>query len=59
MIQPMWTAMESRVTRRGLPRKLDGVPSPAGRTNVKKTEEDHWLEAGVYDEPKKPDGEKI
>ena len=47
-VQPMWKEMESRVTRR---RSLtieqrDGV---SGRRNVRKSDEDVWLEAGVYD----------
>lgn len=47
-VQPMWKEMESRVTRR---RSLtieqrDGV---SGRRNVRRSDEDVWLEAGVYD----------
>ena len=48
----MWTAMESRVTRRSLPPRLGSEAAAkrqAGRSNIKKTEEDHWLEAGVYE----------
>ena len=46
-VQPMWKEMESRVTRR---RSLayaerGGV---SGRRNVRKSDEDMWLEAGVY-----------
>jgi hypothetical protein len=44
-LQPMWQAMERRVKNRLPPRK-DGKK---GRTNVKKTDEDVWLEQGLYD----------
>ena len=45
-IQSHWLSMESRVTRRRT--KLAGE-GPSGRSAVPKSEEDMWLEAGVYD----------
>ena len=51
-VQPMWKEMESRVTRRrSLTLQQRGGVS--GRRNVRKSEEDYWGEAGVYDEKKK------
>eukprot|EP00579_Thalassiosira_antarctica_P006764 CAMPEP_0201886986 /NCGR_PEP_ID=MMETSP0902-20130614/23736_1 /ASSEMBLY_ACC=CAM_ASM_000551 /TAXON_ID=420261 /ORGANISM="Thalassiosira antarctica, Strain CCMP982" /LENGTH=203 /DNA_ID=CAMNT_0048416761 /DNA_START=31 /DNA_END=642 /DNA_ORIENTATION=- len=50
-VQPMWKSMESRVTkRRSLTLEQSGGKS--GRRNVRKSEEDLWLEAGVYDSDK-------
>lgn len=50
-VQPMWKNMESRVTkRRSL--TLDQRGGVSGRRNVRKSEEDMWLEAGVYDSDK-------
>lgn len=47
-VQPMWKQMESRVTkRRSLTLGQRGGVS--GRRNVRKSDEDLWLEAGVYD----------
>ncbi len=47
-VQPMWKEMESRVTRRrSLTHEQRGGVS--GRRNVRKSDEDMWLEAGVYD----------
>jgi hypothetical protein len=43
-LQPHWASLERRVLSRK-PRK-DG---PSGRKNIRKTEEDYWLEAGAYD----------
>jgi hypothetical protein len=47
-INPYWTSMERRVVNRRTKPKGDG---PSGRSDVSahKTEEDHWLQAGVYD----------
>ena len=46
-VQPMWKEMESRVTkRRSLTLQQRGGVS--GRRNVRKSDEDVWLEAGVY-----------
>jgi len=44
-LQPHWQSLERRVTGRK-PRR-DG---PSGRSNMRKSEEDYWLEAGVYGE---------
>jgi predicted acetyltransferase len=46
-IQPMWKDMESRVTRRKsfTVEERKGV---IGRRNVRKTDEDNWLQAGLY-----------
>jgi hypothetical protein len=49
-LQPMWRAMESRVRQRR-PRTLQETGGKTGRSNVKPTEEDAWLEAGLYDNP--------
>jgi hypothetical protein len=48
-VQPMWKQMESRVTRR---RSLtaDQRGGVSGRRNVRRSDEDVWLEAGVYDD---------
>jgi hypothetical protein len=46
VLQPHWQSLERRVTGRK-PRK-DGK---TGRLNIRKSEEDYWLEAGVYSEP--------
>ena len=49
-VQPMWKGMESRVTKRKALTEADlarkGVSS--GRNNVRKSDEDLWLAAGVY-----------
>ena len=46
-VQPMWKEMESRVTkRRSL--TLQDRGGVSGRRNVRKSDEDVWLEAGVY-----------
>eukprot|EP00588_Corethron_pennatum_P029143 CAMPEP_0194323830 /NCGR_PEP_ID=MMETSP0171-20130528/25991_1 /TAXON_ID=218684 /ORGANISM="Corethron pennatum, Strain L29A3" /LENGTH=141 /DNA_ID=CAMNT_0039082563 /DNA_START=39 /DNA_END=460 /DNA_ORIENTATION=+ len=50
-VQQMWREMEGRVTKRRLPPKLGSVEArgrPTGRRNVRKSEEDVWLEAGLY-----------
>lgn len=46
-LQPMWKGMESRVTRRKL-RTLEDTKGRSGRMNIKKTDEDVWLEEGLY-----------
>ena len=46
-LQPMWKEMEGRVTRRK-PRSLGDTGGKSGRMNIKKTEEDMWLEEGLY-----------
>ncbi|KAL7543826.1 hypothetical protein ACHAXR_013219 [Thalassiosira sp. AJA248-18] len=47
-VQPMWKEMESRVTRRRS-LTLEQSGGKSGRRNVRKSDEDMWLEAGVYD----------
>ena len=54
-VQPMWKAMESRVTKRPPPMTLKEAKAKnkvTGRKNIKKTEEEYWFEEGVYDENK-------
>ena len=46
-IQPMWKDMESRVTRRKS-FTIEERKGVAGRRNVRKTDEDNWLQAGLY-----------
>jgi len=46
-VQQMWKDMESRVTRRRV-RTLEEAGVKVGRRNVRRTDEDEWLEAGVY-----------
>jgi hypothetical protein len=51
-LQPTWKGMESRVTKRMAPltkEELRTRGKSAGRSNVKKTEEEEWLKAGAYD----------
>ena len=47
-LQPMWKEMEGRVTRRK-PRTLADTGGKSGRMNIKKTDEDVWLQQGLYD----------
>jgi hypothetical protein len=47
-VQPMWKDMESRVTKRR-PMTAEERKGLSGRRNVRKTDEDSWLEAGLYD----------
>ena len=47
-LQSMWKAMESRVTKRRS-RPLAESRGKVGRTNIRRTEEDLWLEEGLYD----------
>ncbi len=48
-VQPIWKGMESRVTKRkSLTLMQRGGIS--GRRNVRRSDEDMWLEAGVYDD---------
>jgi len=46
-LQPMWKGMESRVIRRKV-RTLEDTKGRSGRMNIKKTDEDVWLEEGLY-----------
>ena len=56
-VQPMWKEMESRVTRRRslTLEQLKQRGGVSGRRNIRKSEEDYWEEAGVYDENEKKD----
>lgn len=46
-LQPEWKSMESRVTnRRTLTKEETG--GKTGRSNIRQTEEDIWLESGLY-----------
>jgi hypothetical protein len=47
-VQPMWKNMESRVTKRRS-YTLQEKGGVSGRRNVRRSDEDVWLEAGVYD----------
>lgn len=47
-VQPMWKGMESRVTKRAA-LTLEQRGGVSGRRNVRKSEEDMWLESGMYD----------
>lgn len=46
-LQPMWKDMESRVTRRR-PLTLQEAKGKTGRRNIRKTDEEAWLQAGLY-----------
>jgi hypothetical protein len=50
-VQPMWKGMESRVTKRKS-LTLTQRGGVSGRRNVRRSDEDIWLEAGVYDDDK-------
>lgn len=50
-VQPMWKGMESRVTKRTA-LTLEQRGGVSGRRNVRKSEEDMWLESGLYDSKK-------
>lgn len=53
-LQPMWKQMESRVKNRRSYRLGGGRPGrenlKVGRRNVRQTEEDVWLQQGLYDD---------
>jgi len=49
-LQPMWRDMESRVTRRRSLTSAQREPGKIGRRNVRKSDEDMWLESGLYDD---------
>ena len=51
-VQPMWKEMESRVTRRRS-LTLEQMGGVSGRRNVRRSDEDMWLEAGVYEDSDK------
>ena len=48
-VQPMWKEMESRVTRRRS-LTLQERGGVSGRRNVRRSDEDVWPEAGVYED---------
>lgn len=48
-LQPMWKEMERRVRSRR-PRTLAETGGRSGRSNVRQTDEDVWLRAGLYDD---------
>ena len=56
-VQPMWQQMESRVTRRR-PLTLEERGGVSGRRNVRRSDEDLWLAAGVYDAADPPEEEE-
>ena len=45
----MWKEMESRVTRRRSMTKNERDPEKQGRRNIRPTDEEQWLNAGMYD----------
>ena len=60
-LQDMWKEMESRVTRRRMPMTLGEAAAngkPVGRSNVRRTDEEVWLEAGVYSSDKSDSSSK-
>lgn len=49
VVQPMWRAMERRVLqRKSLTAEQRGSSAKIGRKNIKLTDEDTWLQAGLY-----------
>jgi len=50
-VQGMWRDMESRVTRRKSLTMEEAVTKgkKVGRSNIRKTDEEAWLSAGLYD----------
>ena len=53
-LQQMWKEMESRVTRRR-PRTLRDTKGKTGRENIRKTDEEMWLQEGLYPDKGKSD----
>ncbi|GFH58553.1 hypothetical protein CTEN210_15029 [Chaetoceros tenuissimus] len=53
-VQPMWKDMESRVTRRKSMTisEASSRGKKVGRSNIRKTDEEAWLSAGLYDDEK-------
>ncbi len=47
-LQPMWKEMESRVLRRRSS-KIENAGGRTGRSNIRPTDEESWLKAGMYD----------
>jgi len=60
-VQQMWKDMESRVTRRRTLTIADAkmMGKKVGRSNIRKTDEEAWLMAGLYGEETKDDGKEI
>ena len=48
-LQPMWKEMEGRVTRRKL-RTILETGGKTGRCNIRKTDEEYWLQGGLYND---------
>jgi len=53
-LQQMWKEMESRVTKRR-PRTLRDTKGKTGRENIKKTDEEMWLQEGLYPDKENSD----
>lgn len=51
-LQPMWKNMESRVRNRR-PQTLADTKGKTGRQNIKKTDEEMWLQEGLYNDDEK------
>jgi hypothetical protein len=47
-LQPMWKEMESRVVKRRS-RTIEEAGGKVGRSNIRRTDEEAWLQAGMYD----------
>ena len=48
-LQPMWREMESRVVNRRTRTKEENG-GKTGRTNIRPTDEEAWLRAGLYEQ---------
>ena len=58
-LQQMWREMEGRVTRRRM-RTAEEMGGKTGRTNIKSTDEEYWLQEGLYEEQEdNDDKEKV
>jgi len=53
-LQPMWKDMESRVTRRRTYTKQE-AGGKVGRRNIRPTDEEAWLQAGLYSDDEEGD----
>lgn len=51
-LQSHWKQMEGRVVRRK-PISKESAAGKVGRKNIRRTDEDIWLQNGLYDEDKK------
>jgi hypothetical protein len=56
-LQPMWKQMENRVKNRR-PRTKEELGGRTGRKNIKRTDEEMWLQEGLYDHPEEEKPEK-